>query len=90
MPSAWLLVLVAAFLVAFLHAILPDHWMPIALLARTQHWNLRKALRVAAWAGFGHIACSLVLGVVLIALGFGLEQTFSAFSHVQGQFLVAY
>lgn len=89
MSSTLLLLLLAAFLVAFFHAILPDHWMPIAILARTQRWPMRRALRVAAWAGFGHIAGSLVLGIILLALGYGLEENFAHFARYQDQILGA-
>jgi putative Mn2+ efflux pump MntP len=89
MSSALLLLLLAAFLVAFFHAILPDHWIPIAILARTQRWTMGRALRVAAWAGFGHIAGSLILGAILLALGFGLEQNFAHFARYQDQILGA-
>ena len=87
MSSTLLLLLLAAFLVAFFHAILPDHWMPIAILARTQRWPMRRALRVAAWAGFGHIAGSLVLGAILLVLGYGLEGNFAHFARYQDQIL---
>ncbi|WP_236609415.1 hypothetical protein [Acidithiobacillus caldus] len=87
MSSTLLLLLLAAFLVALFHAILPDHWMPIAMLARTQRWPMRRALRVAAWAGFGHIAGSLILGVILLALGYGLERNFAHFARYQDEIL---
>jgi len=74
MSSALVLPLLAAFLVALFHAVLPDHWMPIAILARTQRWPMGRALGVAAWTGVAHIAGSLVLGAVLLALGYGLER----------------
>src|SRR5947209_7926700 len=33
------LLLIAAGTVGFLHSILPDHWVPLAVVARTQRWT---------------------------------------------------
>ncbi|NMP24190.1 hypothetical protein [Sulfobacillus harzensis] len=54
-------------------AILPDHWMPIALVARAQRWSMGRTTRVALWTGVGHVLGSIALGAVVIALGYGLK-----------------
>lgn len=66
----------AAATVASLHTIAPDHWMPIAALARTQGWSTGRTARVTALCGLGHVTTSVALG--LLGVGFGLEliQTF--------------
>ncbi len=55
--------------VGFGHAVLPDHWMPLAVLARTQRYSLRRVLRLSALAGSAHVGFSLLLGAVVIAVG---------------------
>jgi len=91
--STLALLLLAAFLVALLHAVPPDHWVPLAILARTQRWSMRRTWNAAAWAGFGHIAGFWVLGAVLLAPGYGLERPFTHFAKDQdlipGAFLFA-
>lgn len=62
--SPWILALSAA-AVALTHAASPDHWLPIGLLARTEHWSTSQTLRVSAWASLGHVAISLTLGAVI-------------------------
>lgn len=59
--------------VALVHALLPDHWMPVAVIARAQHWSMGRTGRVAVWTGVGHVIGSLALGVLVIALGYGLK-----------------
>jgi hypothetical protein len=46
--------ILAAISVAGLHAVLPDHWMPVALVARAERWPLGHTLRVGIWTGVGH------------------------------------
>ncbi|MBA2395432.1 MAG: hypothetical protein H0V70_22105, partial [Ktedonobacteraceae bacterium] len=46
-------VLGAAIVVAILHSLLPDHWVPLAIVARTQRWSLWRVGRVTFLASLG-------------------------------------
>jgi hypothetical protein len=61
--------LAAAAGVGFGHAILPDHWVPLAVIARTQRHPLSRVARLSALAGVTHVALSLLLGAILIGVG---------------------
>lgn len=61
--------LVTAAGVGFGHAILPDHWMPLAVLGRTRRYPLTKVARLSGLAGAAHVLLSIVLGAVIIAVG---------------------
>ena len=71
--TSLIVLLLAGASVAIFHAILPDHWMPIALVARGQRWSTGRTTRVALWTGVGHVLGSIALGAVVIALGYGLK-----------------
>lgn len=47
--------------VGVLHTIVPDHWVPIALLARQRGWSRGETARAAFLAGVGHTATTLAL-----------------------------
>jgi nickel/cobalt transporter (NicO) family protein len=51
------------------HAILPDHWVPLAVLGRTRRYPLRRVARLSLLAGVAHVLVSLLLGGILIAVG---------------------
>lgn len=51
------------------HAILPDHWVPLAVLGRTRRYPLTRIARLATLAGIAHVLVSIVLGAVIIAVG---------------------
>ncbi|MEC3955874.1 hypothetical protein VMT65_22765 [Nocardia sp. CDC153] len=61
--------------VGFGHAVLPDHWVPLAVIARTQRYPLRRVLRLSALAGMAHVALSLVLGAIVIGVGLQFRAT---------------
>ncbi|MGZ8363023.1 MAG: hypothetical protein ACXW3D_04105 [Caulobacteraceae bacterium] len=70
-------ILATGFGVVFLHAALPTHWLPFALVGRAQGWTARRTLSVAALAGAGHILFTVVLGAAIVALGRVLDQRYS-------------
>ncbi|MFZ1993785.1 MAG: hypothetical protein WAU75_06725 [Solirubrobacteraceae bacterium] len=67
--------------VGFGHAVLPDHWVPLAVLGRARRYPLSKIARLSGLAGVAHVLLSIVLGAVIIAIGL---QFRSAVSSAQG------
>lgn len=61
--------LAAAAGVGFGHAVLPDHWVPLALVGRTRRYPLTRVARLSGMAGVAHVLVSIVLGAVIIAIG---------------------
>ncbi|HET9480565.1 MAG TPA: hypothetical protein VFP98_02325 [Candidatus Polarisedimenticolia bacterium] len=71
MDGLSLSLLLAAAGVALTHTVLgPDHYLPFLMLARARGWSRRRAVAVTVACGAGHVASSLLLG--LIGLGLGL------------------
>jgi nickel/cobalt exporter len=67
--------LAAAAGVGFGHAILPDHWVPLAVLGRSRRYPLSKVARLSGLAGVAHVLLSIVLGAVIIAVGLQFRST---------------
>ena len=59
----------AAVAVGVLHTMVPDHWAPIALIARQRGWSLARTGRAAALAGVGHTVSTLAIAVVVWLAG---------------------
>jgi hypothetical protein len=76
--SSVALLLLAAAVVAVLHAILPDHWVPLAVVARTQRWSLLQVARVSALASAGHVLTSLLLAGIVAEVGFQFAHQIDA------------
>jgi nickel/cobalt exporter len=89
MNSAFALVLAAAG-VGFGHAVLPDHWAPLAVLSRSRKDPLHRVVRRSLAAAGTHVALSLLLGAVLIAVGLGFRGTVLRYEdYVVGGILLA-
>jgi nickel/cobalt transporter (NicO) family protein len=64
-----------AFTVGLVHTILgPDHYLPFAAMARAGGWSTPRTLAVTAACGLGHVAGSVVIGLVGIALGIAVMR----------------
>jgi vacuolar-type H+-ATPase subunit I/STV1 len=63
---------------ASVHALAPDHWAPLAALARTQGWSALRTARVTAACGFAHVTVSVVLGLIGLAFGIRIFDRFGA------------
>ena len=75
MSGAAPVLLAAAAGVGFGHAILPDHWVPLAVLGRTRRYPLSRIARLSSLAGVAHVLVSIVLGAVIIAIGLQFRST---------------
>ena len=90
MSSTGPALLAAAAGVGFGHAILPDHWVPLAVLGRTRRYPLSRIARLSGLAGVAHVLVSLVLGAVIIAIGLQFRSTIqSAQDTIIGCVLIA-
>jgi hypothetical protein len=87
--TSLLLLLLAAGTVGFLHSILPDHWVPLAVIARTQGWSIARTAQTSLLASVGHVLTSIVLGGIIAAVGLQFRSTFETQQgHIVGIILV--
>lgn len=64
----------ATFFIALTHAIMPNHWMPFALIGKGQKWSLTKTISITAIAGLGHSITTTILGFIIAFLGFHITK----------------
>jgi hypothetical protein len=57
------------------HAIMPDHWVPLAMVGRTRRYPLAHVARLSGLAGVAHVLVSLLLGAVIVAVGLQFRST---------------
>ncbi|MBV9003615.1 MAG: hypothetical protein JO181_03085, partial [Solirubrobacterales bacterium] len=67
--------LAAAAGVGFGHAIMPDHWVPLALIGRARRYPLSQVARLSGLAGVAHVLLSIVLGALIIVIGLQFSST---------------
>lgn len=56
------------------HSVLPDHWVPLAVVARTQRWPIGRLTRVSLLAALGHVLTSIAIGGVVALVGLQFQK----------------
>jgi hypothetical protein len=77
--SPELLLIVSVGVVGVLHPIVPDHWVPITLIARQRGWSSRETARAAFTAGIGHVVSTLIIASVIWFAGVAVAAKFGHF-----------
>jgi hypothetical protein len=73
-----ILLILAVGAVGVLHTLVPDHWLPIALVARQHGWTRAQTARAALGAGTGHVLSTLVIGLAVWAAGLAFAMRFGS------------
>jgi ABC-type nickel/cobalt efflux system permease component RcnA len=73
-PELLLVGAVAA--VGVLHTMVPDHWVPITLIARERGWSTRDTALASLQAGIGHVLSTLAIALVVWLAGVAAAERF--------------
>jgi hypothetical protein len=75
-PGPELLLVGAVAAVGVLHTIVPDHWLPIVLMARQREWSRAETARAALQAGTGHVVSTLAIALIVWIAGVAVAKSF--------------
>jgi len=65
--------ILAAASIGFFHTLLgPDHYLPFVMMSWARGWSVGKTSVITLLCGVGHIASSVVLGVIGVSIGLGV------------------
>ncbi len=66
---------VNAMAVALIHTVIgPDHYLPFIVLSKARGWSMAKTAWITLGCGLGHVASSVVLGLVGFGIGASLRH----------------
>lgn len=74
--------ILGSLLLSVIHASIPNHWIPIVLIAKVEKWTRIETLWVAVISAFAHTLSTIALGVVIGLIGFKLSNTYETITHV--------
>ncbi len=77
-------------ILSILHAIIPNHWLPVIAIGRKENWDLQETTRITFILGLSHAASTVLIGVLLAFIGAELSVLLKNFSgFIAPGFLVA-
>lgn len=75
--------------ISILHAILPNHWLPVVAISKQLGWTGKKTAVVTMLAAFSHSMSTVLIGIFLAVGGMTLEGILPYFRFVAAGILVA-
>jgi hypothetical protein len=75
-------ILIGSLLLSSVHAVIPNHWIPLVALGRAEGWSRSETLVITGIAGLAHVISTILIGVVVGLLGHGLSIRHSSVASV--------
>lgn len=69
-------VIAGTILLAAVHALIPNHWLPLVAVARAEQWKPKEVTKITFLAALAHVTGTVLLGLVLGLIGKELEQKY--------------
>ncbi|GAB3719095.1 hypothetical protein GCM10027592_62450 [Spirosoma flavus] len=82
--------LIGSVLLGSIHAAIPNHWLPVVLIGRAEGWSQRETLGVVALSGFFHTLSTVVLGIVIGAIGVEVSERLEAQTRLIASLLLVF
>jgi ABC-type nickel/cobalt efflux system permease component RcnA len=61
--------------IAIVHTLAgPDHYLPFIVMGRARHWSVARTTFWTTLCGLGHVGSSVVLALLGVVFGYGLER----------------
>jgi hypothetical protein len=68
-------ILIGGLVLSVIHASIPNHWIPLVAISRTENWSRGETLWVTAIAGSAHTLSTILVGIVVGLAGYKLSST---------------
>jgi nickel/cobalt exporter len=65
---------------SILHAIIPNHWLPVLAISKKEKWDLAETSRVTLIAGLSHAGSTVLIGILLAVIGAQLANVVASFT----------
>ena len=69
-----------SFILSVIHLLLHPHWLPMALISRSEGWNRQLTLRMAIIVSFAHVLSTIILGIFIGIIGMEAAREMGTFT----------
>jgi nickel/cobalt transporter (NicO) family protein len=75
-------ILVGSLFLSVLHAVIPNHWLPVLAISRKENWTIAQTTSVTFVSGLSHAVSTVLIGIAIALLGVTLSKHIEIFAHV--------
>ena len=73
-------IFIGSLLLSLLHAVIPNHWLPVLAIGRKDNWSLQEVTQVTFISGLAHALSTIAIGIILGLLGLQLANKIEYFT----------
>lgn len=75
-------IIIGSLLISLLHAVIPNHWLPVLAIGKKEGWSLAETSRITFIAGMAHVFSTIIIGLLLGLIGSELTQHIDDFTRI--------
>lgn len=75
-------IITGSLIISLLHAVIPNHWLPVIAIGRKEHWTLQEVTIVTLKCAVAHGVSTILIGILLGFLGAELNESVLNFTSV--------
>jgi nickel/cobalt transporter (NicO) family protein len=80
--------LAGTFILALVHALIPNHWLPLVAVARAEKWKVREVNSITLISATAHVLGTVALGLILGMIGKELAEQYGHAINVAASILL--
>lgn len=69
-------IMLGSLALSIIHALIPNHWMPLIAIGKTENWSRSETLRATLITGIAHTLSIILIGIVIGLFGYKLADTY--------------
>ena len=71
-------IIIGSLVLSLIHAAIPNHWIPLVAIGRTEKWTMKENLSATLITGFAHTLSTILIGIIVGFIGIRLATIYSS------------
>jgi nickel/cobalt transporter (NicO) family protein len=73
-------IFIGSLILSTIHALIPNHWLPLIAVGKTEKWTQNQTLWTTVITGFAHTLSTIIIGIIVGLIGYKLSVSYSVIS----------
>lgn len=75
-------ILTGSVILSIIHALIPNHWIPLIAISKTEKWSNKETLYATFITGFSHTISTIFIGIIVGFVGIRLSVSYSYITRI--------
>ncbi len=83
-------IIIGSLILSLTHALIPNHWFPLAAISRSEQWSKSESIKITAFTGFLHTLSTIIFGIIVGFIGLSLKEINELAEHLAPLVLILF